>query len=1000
MGDVQAVRSNFDLSAWRLDTADGIVRLPYRQKAMRPPNFEDRYDAQTVFYDVFWSTDGTSVTIIAAPFLDLAQTLPFTLKALPSGTVCAVHSEPNIHYERLTVTPPAGTHALCVELAGQRIVLPIQPNGCETFQGRNLIYTLQKDNDLVWIRDWATFYVKEHGADAALVYDNGSTRYSTAQIANTLASVPGMAEVAVVDWSFPYGAFDCREELSYGIFDAAYCQVAAFEHVRRRFAGTARGYANVDLDELIVKRGTAGLFDALDAAPSGYLRVPGYWGENARTTEDAAEPQRRHRQFPFVAKGGGVACEPKWVVQPGRLSPFAVLHIHAVYNARSAEPSEFCLYHFRGINTMWDHERMNFSTRRSQEHVFDDASHQIEPELAAALARVFDGDDGSFADRRPAPDAPSEAYIARLRSGEAQRAGEMQRARALAEAAIGFDPTVQSFYEHLAQLLDEDDPRAAEARAEAAALRENAFGMHFIKGRQVLVREGLEAAFATLEKAHALDPTNEAGCHLWLMCLRDLGRTDEIAAVARSVIENAPGIRSVEIVTNTLCQKDQVAEALELAGLAVTLRPHSASIRAQLARIQIRAGALDAARESLDEATALATHENVSRELAKRNTNTTHPPEAALWPIEAGGFESLYAELALAQKRPADAARHMRAFAEGQYPNAMLMRRLASLCDAAGDAEGLKAARAMAARIRAFPALTKPQPDQGARALARWTADRVFDEVHWLVFDGKLEEADRLIAASAQVLDATFYLDCCRLAHSRKADAWAAARAEDALERDPDLVPARVLLMFLRQGEGRFEDAAKAAREVIARAPRHTGAHTVLFASLNRLERGKEAAEAARAAMMLCPEVKAFALNAGRSVLAQGEAKSALKLVAEGLKRWPSSFELHMLNGYILMKLDRPAEALPAAQAAAALAPDDGRASLLAARAAGSVGETSVAIDAFKAHLAQTKDPNGAVFKALSNQLLKENRFEEALSAAQEALARGEAGASKLAELA
>ena len=76
------MRFDAGLSAWRLETADGTVRLPWRNPAMRPRNFEDRYDTETVFFDVFWESDYRSVTIVGAPMLGLARDLPFTLKAL------------------------------------------------------------------------------------------------------------------------------------------------------------------------------------------------------------------------------------------------------------------------------------------------------------------------------------------------------------------------------------------------------------------------------------------------------------------------------------------------------------------------------------------------------------------------------------------------------------------------------------------------------------------------------------------------------------------------------------------------------------------------------------------------------------------------------------------------------------------------------------------------------------------------------------------------------
>ena len=70
--------------------------------------------------------------------------------------------------------------------------MPIQPNRSAALRGDRVIFTINKDNDLAWIADWARFYVAEHGATAAVVYDNGSTDYIGRPLSGaTLAAVPG-----------------------------------------------------------------------------------------------------------------------------------------------------------------------------------------------------------------------------------------------------------------------------------------------------------------------------------------------------------------------------------------------------------------------------------------------------------------------------------------------------------------------------------------------------------------------------------------------------------------------------------------------------------------------------------------------------------------------------------------------------------------------------------------------------------------------------------------
>lgn len=57
------------------------------------------------------------------------------------------------------------------------------------FRNRRVLVTKSKNNDLQRIKDWALFHARAHGADAALLYDNDSDRYTPAEIMGALASV-------------------------------------------------------------------------------------------------------------------------------------------------------------------------------------------------------------------------------------------------------------------------------------------------------------------------------------------------------------------------------------------------------------------------------------------------------------------------------------------------------------------------------------------------------------------------------------------------------------------------------------------------------------------------------------------------------------------------------------------------------------------------------------------------------------------------------------------
>src|SRR6516165_1049964 len=145
--------------------------------------------------------------------------------------------------------------------------LVTKPNHCNIFRERRVVLTLSRDNELQWIRDWTHFFVRKHGADAVLLYDNASTKYESDEIREVINSVPGLAVGVVVDWPFRYGI----QDHSYPEW-SDFCQYGVLEHARHRFLAGARAVVNADIDEFpITKRGES-LFDIALRSGTGYLK--------------------------------------------------------------------------------------------------------------------------------------------------------------------------------------------------------------------------------------------------------------------------------------------------------------------------------------------------------------------------------------------------------------------------------------------------------------------------------------------------------------------------------------------------------------------------------------------------------------------------------------------------------------------------------------------------------------------------------------------------------
>jgi len=368
-----------NLCSWELPSECGIIRQPTRAPDLRHGDFWERYDATTVIYDLFRTADPEMLLAICPPLHNLEQDLVLRFRAEPSGEPCSFTRQIRVNCDRLWIRVPRGTEQLVAETTIGEFPLIPSSDLTEVFRDRRVVFTLSKNNDLVWIRDWATYYVRVHGVDAVVVYDNGSTRYGRAEIEAALSTVPGLAVFAVIDWPFRYGPVDHRRSLTIGLTDCDYCQRGAMEHAARRMFAQAAGVINADIDELMFTTGHIGLFEALECSETGYLLIHGHWVEAVQ--DDFASACRHAAYSRILRREKPVYHTTKWVVAPRRLHPDAFWDIHFVVGAGMDRRSvDFRFGHFRAINTNWNTVRTDDAPEAKLEDL---------PELRTALDVAF-----------------------------------------------------------------------------------------------------------------------------------------------------------------------------------------------------------------------------------------------------------------------------------------------------------------------------------------------------------------------------------------------------------------------------------------------------------------------------------------------------------------------------------------------------------------------------------------------------------------------------------
>jgi len=347
-------------SAAFLAEGGALRRGPRAPQRRRPAAFYEKFEALALAYDCFWHEDGQRILIVGPPPLNLKRAWATArFLAMPSGTDLALQSfvSGSVMVTALSGAPP-GTQTVKLTLDGECFALLVQPNLSPMLAGRRLLFTMSKDNDLGWVRSWADYHARRHGADALLFFDNGSTRYGIGDIEETLLSVPGLRHVAVASWPFKYGSPD--PAVLNNPFYTLFLQIGAMSVALRRYGARAAGILNCDIDELVyTPRGTT-IFELAAQSPKGLVVMEGRFIEAVTAAEHPI-----HADFTERLKGAEArrSSPRKWALDPGRdwVRNLAVHpYMHWINGrpafAKTQRPDVF-YWHFRGISTNWKDRR-------------------------------------------------------------------------------------------------------------------------------------------------------------------------------------------------------------------------------------------------------------------------------------------------------------------------------------------------------------------------------------------------------------------------------------------------------------------------------------------------------------------------------------------------------------------------------------------------------------------------------------------------------------------
>jgi hypothetical protein len=362
----------------------GVRRAPRTPGRKRPREFLEAFDADGMFYDCFWHVDGKRVLLVGPPPVNVEagyRLAKFT--ALPSRQALEVRFHISLSAMITELGDvPAGSTDIEIAFGSETVALPIRPNLSKQLAGKRLLFSMNKNNELAWIREWAAFHAKLHGTNTVVLFDNGSTAYSTDDVVETLRGVPGLSHVAVPVWRQRFGRTDPAVKLN--PYWAHFPQIASMSDVLRRYGAEAGGILNADIDELVEAPGGQSIYELASATRHGLAVFRGRWIE-ATPLGDAAID---HRDFGlrFADPKRARARPNKWALDPKR-GWVANLKVHPYWHWIAGRPMFSKIsppgaqyWHFRGISTNWKVNRTAALPWRE--------TLEADAELAAAFAKA------------------------------------------------------------------------------------------------------------------------------------------------------------------------------------------------------------------------------------------------------------------------------------------------------------------------------------------------------------------------------------------------------------------------------------------------------------------------------------------------------------------------------------------------------------------------------------------------------------------------------------
>ncbi|MEE3373052.1 MAG: hypothetical protein VX346_27210 [Planctomycetota bacterium] len=273
-------------------------------------SYAQAYDRTTLWYDAFWR-DGR-VYLVCPKLMNFAPLIKRAIFRLDQQPVGIAKRRSYQRYDMIELSSPLRPVEISVTGNGFELATPVSRDETGRFAHLNTHFTMTRNNDPEWIRDFAIFSRKKHGLEAMVLFDNGSTDYPLSAVESALRDA-GLRDFVIISVPLPYGRKSTTNSSR-----AKFLQTALMNIARLRILGRARAVLNADIDELVWCR-EGNVFDKTVGSYLGFSVFSGEWrypGPNSGMRARHLSHDHRWQDSP--------RCPAKYCIVPqGRLGNFS-----------------------------------------------------------------------------------------------------------------------------------------------------------------------------------------------------------------------------------------------------------------------------------------------------------------------------------------------------------------------------------------------------------------------------------------------------------------------------------------------------------------------------------------------------------------------------------------------------------------------------------------------------------------------------------------------------